>query len=93
MKGILDRLRLAKEPRAGDFGGQLQTHGTENGTPCAEPTTCTTLFASRNQRLDVLECVTHSGSVPNVQPTTANYQLYWIEMFEIWRLCDWVIAT
>ena len=43
-----------EEPRAGDFGGQLQTHGTENGTPCAEPTTCTTLFADRNKLLEVM---------------------------------------
>ena len=54
MEGILHRLHLAKEPRAGDFGGQLQTHGTENGTPCAELTTCTTLFADRNRRLEII---------------------------------------
>ena len=54
VKGILDRLRLAKEPRAGDFGCQLQTHGTENGTLCAEPKTCTILYADRNGRLEFM---------------------------------------
>ena len=54
VEGNLDRLRLAKEPRAGDFGGQLQTQGTENGTPCAEPTTWTTLLADRNRRLEIV---------------------------------------
>ena len=54
VKGILDRLRLAKEPRSGDFGGQLQTNGTDKGTPCAEPTTSTTLFADRNRRLEIV---------------------------------------
>ena len=52
VEGTLDRLRLAKEPRAGDFSGQLQTHGTENGTPCTEPRNCTILFADRNRRLE-----------------------------------------
>ena len=54
VKGILDRQRLAKEPRSGDFGGQLQTNGTDKGTPCAEPTTSTTLFADRNRRLEIV---------------------------------------
>ena len=54
VEGSLDRLRLAKEPRSGDFGGQLQTNGTDKGTPCAEPTTSTTLFADRNRRLEIV---------------------------------------
>ena len=63
MRGnILDRLRLAREPRAGDFGRQLQAQRTPRTTPRAELTTCTTLFADRNQCLEVVLPIFSAGS-------------------------------
>ena len=36
------------------FWKSVTTRRTENGTPHAEPTTCTTLFADRNRRLEIM---------------------------------------
>ena len=68
---ILDH--LAGEARAGFIDGR-NARGRPNGTPYPKPTTkvCTTLFADRNQRLEIVSpiCCTQSSTVPNVQPRT-----------------------
>ena len=49
------------------FWKSVTTRRTENDTPHAEPTTCTTLFADRNQRLEVMP--------PNALHTAVAYRM------------------
>lgn len=53
---VLDRLRLAYTTTRRRFGGVLVAHTRDrrNDSPCAKPTTCTTLFADQNRRLEVM---------------------------------------
>ena len=65
-EGILDN--FAGEARAG-FTDDRKARGRLNGTPNANPTTkvCTTLFADRNQRLEIVP--------PNAVHRAVSYRL------------------
>ena len=70
VEDILDRLRLAELKRAGEFGSQFYHTEHRERHSARKPTARTTLFADRNQRLEVMppNALHTAVAYRNVQP-------------------------